>query len=77
MPLQLLAYFRLSRIQDAAQLALISFERDTIISQNNEYEILQLMMGDCRERLAEYEGVQDRCQLCQEAAADPRAGSSC
>ena len=77
MPLQLLAYFRLSRIQDAAQLALISFERDTVVSQNNEYEILQLMMGDCRERLAAYEGVQDGCQPCQEAAARPATGSSC
>jgi len=24
------------------------------MSQMNEYEVLQLLMGDCRERLAEY-----------------------
>ena len=34
----------------------VSFERDVIISQNNEYEILQLMMSDCRERLSQYPG---------------------
>ena len=34
----------------------VSFDRDVIISQNNEYEILQLMMSDCRERLSQYPG---------------------
>ena len=28
----------------------INFERDDIVSQENEYEILQLMMGDLRDR---------------------------
>lgn len=28
----------------------INFEQDTIVSQENEYEILQLMMGDLRDR---------------------------
>ncbi len=35
----------------------MSFDRDVVISQNNEYEILQLMMGDCRERLSNYPGM--------------------
>lgn len=30
----------------------IDFEQDTIISQENEYEILQIMMGDLRDRCA-------------------------
>jgi hypothetical protein len=29
----------------------VSFDRDLVLSQLNEYEILQLLMGDCRERL--------------------------
>jgi histone-lysine N-methyltransferase SETD3 len=32
----------------------VSFEQDIIISQMNEYEVLQLLMGECRERLAAY-----------------------
>jgi hypothetical protein len=35
----------------------VSFDRDVVISQNNEYEILQLMMGDCRDRLSNYPGT--------------------
>ncbi|KAI8470254.1 MAG: rubisco small subunit N-methyltransferase [Monoraphidium minutum] len=53
-PIQLLAYLRLSRIQDPALFAKVSFESDSVISQMNEYEVLQLLMGDCREKLAEY-----------------------
>jgi len=37
--------------------AQVSFDRDVEISQNNEYEILQLMMGDCRDRLSNYPGI--------------------
>ena len=55
MPLQYLAYLRLARVQDSAQLARVTFEEDVLIDESNEYEILQLVMGDCRERLAEYE----------------------
>lgn len=32
----------------------MSFEVDNELSQVNEYEVLQLLMGDCRERLAAY-----------------------
>jgi protein-histidine N-methyltransferase len=32
----------------------VSFDSDAIISQMNEYEVLQLLMGDCREALAAY-----------------------
>lgn len=54
MPNQLLAYVRLARVQDPALFAKVSFEQDVILSQMNEYEVLQLLMGDCRERLALY-----------------------
>ncbi len=35
-------------------LAQVSFEQDVELSQMNEYEILQLLMGDCREKLQAY-----------------------
>lgn len=54
MALQLLAYLRLARVADPAQLASVSFERDSIVSQGNEYEVLQLLMGDIREGLSAY-----------------------
>jgi len=54
MPNQLLSYLRLSRVSDPALFAKVSFEQDVVLSQLNEYEILQLLMGDCRERLQAY-----------------------
>eukprot|EP00882_Tetradesmus_deserticola_P007360 GHRQ01007754.1.p1 GENE.GHRQ01007754.1~~GHRQ01007754.1.p1 ORF type:complete len:476 (+),score=189.66 GHRQ01007754.1:146-1573(+) len=53
-PIQLLSYLRLSRIQDVGLFAKVNFEQDTVISQMNEYEVLQLLMGECRESLAAY-----------------------
>lgn len=65
-PNQLLAYLRLSRISEPNDMMKLRFDRDTVISQMNEYETLQLMMGDCRERLAGYEGtVEDEVKLLQ------------
>jgi hypothetical protein len=32
----------------------VNFEQDVVISQMNEYEVLQLLMGECRESLAAY-----------------------
>ena len=55
-PGQLLAYLRLSRVTEAADLMSVRFDADSPVSQMNEYEVLQLMMGDLRERLAAYEG---------------------
>lgn len=54
--IQQLAYLRLSRVQDPAQLATVTFDKDSIVSVENEYEILQLMMGDLREALQLYAG---------------------
>lgn len=42
----------------------ISFERDTVVSQNNEYEILQLLMSDCRVRLTNYASESHTPLLC-------------
>jgi hypothetical protein len=53
-PIQLLNYLRFTRIQDIGELAKARFDQDVIISQQNEYEVLQLVMGDLRERLQGY-----------------------
>jgi protein-histidine N-methyltransferase len=53
-PIQMLSFLRLSRVQDSAELAKITFEGDSIVSQMNEYEVLQLVMGEMRDRLSEY-----------------------
>lgn len=57
MPLQLLAYLRLARLQESAQLASVTFDSDVVISQLNEYEVLQLLLGECKERLGNYGGA--------------------
>ena len=53
---QQLAYMRLARVQDVAQLASVTFDSDVVVSVENEYEVLQLLMGDLRERLQAYAG---------------------
>ncbi|CAI5980400.1 unnamed protein product [Closterium sp. NIES-64] len=53
-PRQLIAFMRLARLQDAAQLAGISFERDVMLSEANEYEALQILLRDCNDRIAEF-----------------------
>lgn len=58
-PSQLLSFMRLARLQDAAQLPRATFGSDTIISQANEYEVLMLLMADCRDRLAAYASTLD------------------
>ena len=35
----------------------VNFEQDNIVSQANEYEVLQLLMADMRDRLTAYPGV--------------------
>ena len=53
-PIQLLSFLRFSRIQDTAQFAMASFEKDIIVTQMNEYETLQLVMGELRDRFQAY-----------------------
>ncbi len=35
----------------------VSFEEDMIISPPNEYEVLQLLLADCRDRFTAYGGA--------------------
>ncbi len=35
----------------------VSFEDDVILNQLNEYEVLQLLLGECRDRLTSYAGM--------------------
>jgi protein-histidine N-methyltransferase len=52
--------------RDAIPAAQVSFEDDVVLSQMNEYEVLQLLMGDCRERLAAYNSnAEDEIKLLQ------------
>jgi len=79
LPTQLLSFLRLARVQDAAQFARVSFEADVIVSQVNEYEVLQLLMGDCRDRLSAYDtALEEECKYlqgqAQEMTAAARAG---
>ena len=43
----------------------VSFEEDRIVSPMNEYEVLQLLMQDAREMLAEYESSSEEFELLQ------------
>ncbi|KAI5069526.1 hypothetical protein GOP47_0015827 [Adiantum capillus-veneris] len=54
-PTQLLSYMRLARLQDAVEFAKIVFDRDIIVSEANEYEVLTLLLTDCRNRLSSFE----------------------
>ncbi|KAF6255082.1 rubisco small subunit N-methyltransferase [Scenedesmus sp. NREL 46B-D3] len=72
-PIQLLSYLRLSRIQDVGLFAKVNFEQDTIISQMNEYEVLQLLMGECRESLAAYKtSLEEDTKLMQQPSVTGR-----
>ena len=35
----------------------VSFEDDVIITPANEYEVLQLLLADCRDRFSAYAGA--------------------
>ena len=73
MPLGLLAYLRLARVSDAAALAAVSFEVDNPVSAANEYEVLQLLLGECRDRLAGYEGpAEEDTKMLQRPGLTPR-----
>lgn len=73
-PLQLLSYLRLARLQDPAQLAAVTFDKDVVVSPSNEYEVLQLLLGECRERLSAYAGgAEEDTKLLQDASLTPRA----
>ena len=35
----------------------VTFEQDVVLSQANEYEVLQLLLADMRDRLTSFEGA--------------------
>ena len=39
----------------------VTFEQDVILSPANEYEVLQLLLGECKTRLGSYEGSLQLC----------------
>eukprot|EP00468_Gymnochlora_sp_CCMP2014_P013291 CAMPEP_0167759682 /NCGR_PEP_ID=MMETSP0110_2-20121227/11157_1 /TAXON_ID=629695 /ORGANISM="Gymnochlora sp., Strain CCMP2014" /LENGTH=504 /DNA_ID=CAMNT_0007646091 /DNA_START=39 /DNA_END=1550 /DNA_ORIENTATION=+ len=48
LPLELLSYLRLSRLQSSNDLLKLNFEQDSVVSEMNEYEILQLLLSEAR-----------------------------
>ncbi len=52
----------------------MSFDRDVIISPANEYEVLQLLMGDCRDLLSSYESAPSGNSLTVLLSVGPRSG---
>jgi protein-histidine N-methyltransferase len=55
MPREFLSYLRFARVTNSEELFACSFTEDKIISPMNEYETLQLLMADCRDRMSAYE----------------------
>ncbi|CAL5229330.1 g12636 [Coccomyxa viridis] len=67
MPMQLLSYLRLARLTDSALLAKVTFDKDVILSPANEYEVLSLLLGECKTRLGSYAGTaEDDVKLLQQ-----------
>ncbi|KAF5827149.1 Rubisco LSMT substrate-binding-domain-containing protein, partial [Dunaliella salina] len=78
MPTQLLAYLRMARVQDPGLLAKVNFEKDVMLSDLNEYEILQILMGDCRERLQAYPlSVEEEIKYSQDPKLSPKQRLAC
>jgi len=55
MPREFLAYLRFARVTNSEELFAVSFTEDKVISPMNEYETLQLLMADCRDRMSAYD----------------------
>ena len=59
---------------DSAALASVSFDADVVVSQANEYEVLQLLLNECKERLMAYGGsAEDDTKLLQDRGLPLRA----
>lgn len=54
-PTQLLSYVRLARLQDSGLIAKIAFDKDIIVNEANEYEVLTLLLTECRNRLSNFD----------------------
>lgn len=69
----LLSYLRLSRVQDPTQLMKVRFDEDVIVDEMNEYEVLQLLMGECRTRLGAYmDNLEDDLKALQQPDLVPK-----
>ncbi|KAK9790329.1 hypothetical protein WJX73_000550 [Symbiochloris irregularis] len=78
MPVQLMAYLRLSRMQNAAELAAANLEKDVVVSPMNEYEVLQLLLAECRDRLTAYgSSLEDEVSLLQSRGLSSRERTAC
>ncbi|GMH33200.1 hypothetical protein BSKO_01034 [Bryopsis sp. KO-2023] len=74
MPIQLLSYVRLSRVGETGQLTRVNFQEDVEVSQMNEYEVLQLLLGECRTGLARYEtAIEEDIKDLQSPEMEPKA----
>ena len=63
----------IARVWLAVCLTQVSFESDVVLSQMNEYEVLQLLMGDCRERLSAYRNsLEEDIKAMQQEGVAPR-----
>eukprot|EP00899_Mesostigma_viride_P015360 jgi/Mesvir1/23825/Mv10632-RA.1 len=72
-PTQLLSFVRLARIQDPLLFTRVTFAKDQIISQENEYESLMLVMGDIREQRMAFDlNAEDELKLLQGNEMSPK-----
>ncbi|CCO66102.1 predicted protein [Bathycoccus prasinos] len=55
MPREFLSYLRFARVTNSEELFAVSFTEDKVVSPMNEYETLQLLMADCRDRMSAYD----------------------
>lgn len=72
-PTQLLSYMRLARLQDSALMAKIVFDKDVIVNPANEYEVLTLLLSECRNRLSNFDGsLDDEIRLLNSGKLSPK-----
>lgn len=72
-PTQLLSYMRLARLQDTGLFAKIVFDKDLIVSEANEYEVLTLLLTECRNRLSNFEqSLDDNVRLLNRKDISPK-----
>lgn len=72
-PTQLLSYMRLARLQDSGLIAKIVFDKDIIVNEANEYEVLTLLLSECRNRLSNFDrSLDDEVRLLNSTDISPK-----
>lgn len=72
-PTQLLTYMRLARLKDSGMIAKIVFDKDVIVDQANEYEVLTLLLTECRTRLSNFDrSLDDEIRLVNSKDISPK-----